>query len=143
MLHRPRGGANHLQLVRRESLAHRPATVVVVPRVQVGQPRQASGPRRRVVEAEALKEARGAVERAEAGDIQMLQHRVTTGRGQLHRGGVRVLRRGIHRLHHTRRHHHRPPLLQAPHQVLVAAMEEAGAVVQRELVGTNRNLRRM
>ena len=139
MLHRPRGGAKHLRLVRRESLAHRQATAEVVPRHQVGQPHRASGLRRRAVEAEARKEERGAVERAEAGDIQMLQRRATTGRAQLLREGARFL----HRLHHTRRHHLRPRLLQALHQALAAAMEEAGAVVQRELVGTNRNLRRM
>lgn len=123
--------------MRREAIVHPQTVVDAVLQHQVGRQHRARGLRRPVAEAEAPREARGAVGRAEAEDTRMLQHQVTTEQKQVRSGGALLLHQDIHHLPHTRLLHHRPPLLRAPHQVQAAAMEEAGAVVQREVVGTN------
>lgn len=136
--HRLHDGARLHRVVRRETIArHRVAADVVLPRRAGRRPRAQEQPPP-AAEAGALRATRGIVEQAEAGDTRKLRHLATTGRKQVHRGGVpHRLLRALHRLLHTRRLHHRHLLLQAQHQALAEATEETGTVVQLAVAGIN------
>lgn len=138
------GEANHLLPVgRREHIVLRQAVADVVRLHQAVQLHQVRGLPPPVEGAEVQREERGAAGQAETEVILMRQLRVTTERMQGHREEPRRLHRGLRLPLHIRQLHHRLQLLQAQRQAQEAAVDKRGAVVQHDLVGTNRNLGRM